>query len=81
MLHVYNILLFYLKLLFEKRNLQTLVFQGKKVTWLTVFSLEELLDLKVKYPQAPLVVGNTSIGKWNTEKAVVFSANVLCSPL
>lgn len=47
----------------EKQNPQTLVFQGEKVKWITVFNLAELLDLKVKYPQAPLVVGNTSIGK------------------
>ncbi|XP_018426965.1 PREDICTED: aldehyde oxidase-like, partial [Nanorana parkeri] len=46
----------------EKQNPQTLVFQGEKVKWITVFNLEELLDLKCKYPQAPLVVGNTGIG-------------------
>ncbi|XP_077304768.1 aldehyde oxidase-like [Lithobates pipiens] len=46
----------------EKQNPQTLVFQGEKVKWITAFNLAELLDLKVKYPQAPLVVGNTSIG-------------------
>ncbi|CAN2389161.1 heptaldehyde:oxygen oxidoreductase activity [Pristimantis euphronides] len=41
---------------------QSLVFQGEKVKWITLFNLEELLDVKTKYPQAPLMVGNTSIG-------------------
>ncbi|KAM5153274.1 aldehyde oxidase 1-like [Mantella aurantiaca] len=46
----------------EKQNPQTLVFQGEKVKWITAFNLDELLDLKVKYPHAPLVIGNTGIG-------------------
>ncbi|XP_063789037.1 aldehyde oxidase 1-like isoform X2 [Pseudophryne corroboree] len=49
-------------LMAEKQSLQTLVFRGDAVTWITAFTLKELLDLKEKYPAAPLVVGNTSIG-------------------
>ncbi|KAM9305618.1 aldehyde oxidase 1-like [Gastrophryne carolinensis] len=49
-------------LMSSKKNLRTLVFQGEKVKWITVFNLEELLKLKVNYPQAPLVVGNSSLG-------------------
>ncbi|XP_068101235.1 aldehyde oxidase 1-like [Hyperolius riggenbachi] len=49
-------------LMSNKQSPHCLVFQGEKKKWIMSFSLEELLDLKVKYPQAPLVVGNTSIG-------------------
>ncbi|XP_069839452.1 aldehyde oxidase 1-like [Dendropsophus ebraccatus] len=49
-------------LMTQKKSSQSLVFQGEKVKWITVFNLEELLDLKVKFPEAPLLVGNTSIG-------------------
>ncbi|NXL94780.1 AOXB oxidase, partial [Alectura lathami] len=33
-----------------------------RTTWISLSSLKELLELKAKYPKAPLVVGNTSIG-------------------
>uniref|UniRef100_A0ACB8G1I9 Uncharacterized protein n=2 Tax=Sphaerodactylus townsendi TaxID=933632 RepID=A0ACB8G1I9_9SAUR len=39
-----------------------LVFNGKGTTWISPVALQELLGLKAKYPNAPLVVGNTSIG-------------------
>uniref|UniRef100_A0A7M4ERU3 aldehyde oxidase n=1 Tax=Crocodylus porosus TaxID=8502 RepID=A0A7M4ERU3_CROPO len=41
---------------------RTLVFHGERTTWISPTSLEELLELKAKYPKAPLVVGNTSVG-------------------
>ncbi|TRZ04440.1 hypothetical protein DNTS_025932, partial [Danionella cerebrum] len=37
-------------------------FCGERVTWVSPGSLEELLQLKTDYPQAPLVMGNTNIG-------------------
>lgn len=37
-------------------------FQGERVTWFQVSTLEELLELKKKQPEAKLVVGNTEIG-------------------
>ncbi|XP_012925612.1 xanthine dehydrogenase/oxidase isoform X4 [Heterocephalus glaber] len=37
-------------------------FQGERVTWIQASTLQELLDLKARYPDAKLVVGNTEIG-------------------
>ncbi|XP_073502610.1 aldehyde oxidase-like isoform X1 [Phyllobates terribilis] len=61
-----------LTLMMQKKSPQSLVFQGEKVKWITVFNLEELLDLKVKYPEAPLMVGNTSIGPEIKSKGVFY---------
>ena len=41
------------------------MFSGDEVTWLRPASLAELLDLKVRYPQANMVVGNTEVGEWS----------------
>ncbi|XP_066492251.1 aldehyde oxidase 3-like [Tiliqua scincoides] len=41
---------------------RTLVFKGERTTWISPASLQELLNLKANYPNAPLVVGNTSVG-------------------
>ncbi|XP_066474787.1 aldehyde oxidase 1-like [Tiliqua scincoides] len=46
----------------ENQTAQTLVFHGERTTWISPVNLKELLELKAKYPQAPLVVGNTSVG-------------------
>ncbi|KAL8183687.1 UNVERIFIED_CONTAM: hypothetical protein K2H54_048715 [Gekko kuhli] len=46
----------------EESKRRTLVFNGKRTTWISPVALQELLGLKAKYPRAPLVVGNTSIG-------------------
>ncbi|NXA53781.1 AOXA oxidase, partial [Nothocercus julius] len=46
----------------ESQPKQTLVFRGKRMTWISPVSLDELLDLKATYPNAPLVVGNTDVG-------------------
>ncbi|XP_071503432.1 xanthine dehydrogenase/oxidase-like [Diadema antillarum] len=37
-------------------------FQGGRVTWYQPVTLDELLDLKVKYPMAKLIGGNSEIG-------------------
>uniref|UniRef100_A0A671SPA3 Aldehyde oxidase 6 n=1 Tax=Sinocyclocheilus anshuiensis TaxID=1608454 RepID=A0A671SPA3_9TELE len=37
-------------------------FCGERMTWINPGSLDELLQLKADYPQAPLVLGNTNIG-------------------
>ncbi|XP_038596041.1 xanthine dehydrogenase/oxidase-like [Tachyglossus aculeatus] len=37
-------------------------FQGERVLWIQVATLEELLDLKAQHPAAVLVVGNTRVG-------------------
>ncbi|KFO15473.1 Aldehyde oxidase, partial [Balearica regulorum gibbericeps] len=41
---------------------RTLVFHGERMTWISPVSLDELLDLKAAHPNAPLVVGNTTVG-------------------
>ncbi|XP_015270433.1 PREDICTED: aldehyde oxidase 3-like, partial [Gekko japonicus] len=46
----------------EESKRRTLVFNGERSTWISPVTLQELLGLKAKYPMAPLVVGNTSIG-------------------
>ncbi|XP_053327928.1 aldehyde oxidase [Spea bombifrons] len=38
------------------------VFHGEQVTWFSPSTLKELLELKAKYPKAPLVAGNTYVG-------------------
>lgn len=40
-----------------------MIFRGKKTTWYRPTSLLELLELKYKYPNARIVVGNTEVGK------------------
>ncbi|XP_070789374.1 aldehyde oxidase isoform X1 [Pituophis catenifer annectens] len=46
----------------EENRGKTLVFNGKRTTWISPSSLKELLHLKATYPQAPLVIGNTCVG-------------------
>ncbi|KAL8183689.1 UNVERIFIED_CONTAM: hypothetical protein K2H54_048750 [Gekko kuhli] len=46
----------------ECQTAQTLVFRGERTTWISPVNLKELLELKAKYPLAPLVVGNTCVG-------------------
>ncbi|XP_068924923.1 aldehyde oxidase 2-like [Petaurus breviceps papuanus] len=46
----------------EDPNKETLTFCGERVTWISPVTLKELLELKVKYPNSPLVMGNTSVG-------------------
>ncbi|CAN9498154.1 unnamed protein product [Ophioblennius macclurei] len=41
---------------------QTLRFSGERTNWVSPASLEELVQLKSKHPEAPLVMGNTNIG-------------------
>ncbi|XP_077174886.1 aldehyde oxidase 1-like isoform X2 [Paroedura picta] len=46
----------------ECQTAQTLVFRGERTTWISPVDLKELLELKAKYPLAPLIVGNTCVG-------------------
>ncbi|XP_072835150.2 aldehyde oxidase isoform X2 [Pogona vitticeps] len=41
---------------------RTLVFHGQRTTWISPVTLKEVLELKSKFPKAPLVVGNTVVG-------------------
>ena len=52
---------------------ESLMFFGERVVWHRPTSLEELLVLKSKYPQAKLVNGNTEVGMY-----VCFNVNLKC---
>ena len=41
---------------------QSLVFKSELMLWLRPTSLKDLLHLKLKYPEAKIVVGNTELG-------------------
>ncbi|XP_071392432.1 aldehyde oxidase 6 isoform X3 [Centroberyx affinis] len=49
-------------LMAETASQQTQTFRGERMTWVTPASLEDLVQLKTRHPQAPLVMGNTNIG-------------------
>ncbi|KAM8904972.1 aldehyde oxidase 6 [Spinachia spinachia] len=51
-----------LMLMAEAANPKTLTFRGERMSWVSPSSLEELLQLKARNPEAPLVVGNSNIG-------------------
>ncbi|XP_063114788.1 aldehyde oxidase 2 isoform X1 [Cavia porcellus] len=40
----------------------SLTFRGDRVTWVSPGSLQELLALRARHPEAPLVLGNTALG-------------------
>nr|AXP99045.1 aldehyde oxidase [Eremias argus] len=46
----------------ESQTPQTLVYHGERTAWISPVNLNELLELKARHPQAPLVVGNTAVG-------------------
>ena len=46
----------------EKQPPKTRVFSGERMTWISPVTLKELVEVKFKYPQAPIVMGNTSVG-------------------
>lgn len=49
-------------LMAETETQKTQTFRGERITWVSPVSLEELVQLKTRHPQAPLVMGNTNIG-------------------
>ena len=49
--------------LIDRYDRQSLHFKGERVEWYRPTCIEELLTLKLQYPHATLVVGNTEIGK------------------
>ncbi|XP_055472592.1 aldehyde oxidase 3 isoform X1 [Psammomys obesus] len=51
-----------LKRMAEDPQNRTLTFHGERTTWIAPGTLTDLLELKMKYPGAPLVIGNTSLG-------------------
>ncbi|XP_061631491.1 aldehyde oxidase 6 isoform X1 [Phyllopteryx taeniolatus] len=58
-------------LMTERSSLQTLIFYGERVTWMSPVLLEELVQLKTSNPEAPLIMGNTTIGPEVTFKGIV----------
>uniref|UniRef100_A0A4X2LQ40 FAD-binding PCMH-type domain-containing protein n=1 Tax=Vombatus ursinus TaxID=29139 RepID=A0A4X2LQ40_VOMUR len=62
----------------EEARKKTLVFQGERITWISPATLNDLLELKLQYPQAPLVMGNTFVGPNMKFKDVFHS--VIISP-
>ncbi|EGV92176.1 Aldehyde oxidase, partial [Cricetulus griseus] len=51
-----------LMIMAEKQQLKTRVFRGDRMTWISPVTLKELVEVKFKHPQAPIVMGNTSVG-------------------
>ncbi|XP_040609517.1 aldehyde oxidase 3 isoform X1 [Mesocricetus auratus] len=46
----------------EDPQKRVLMFCGERTTWIAPGTLKDLLELKMKYPSAPLIIGNTSLG-------------------
>ncbi|KAM4836062.1 aldehyde oxidase [Thomomys bottae] len=51
-----------LMIMAEKQQQKGRVFSGARMMWISPVTLKELLEAKFKYPQAPVVMGNTSVG-------------------
>ncbi|XP_036899558.1 aldehyde oxidase isoform X1 [Sturnira hondurensis] len=51
-----------LMIMAEKQPQRTRIFGSDRMTWISPVTLKELLEAKVKYPQAPVIMGNTSAG-------------------
>ncbi|KAM3916930.1 aldehyde oxidase 1-like [Leptodactylus fuscus] len=58
---------------------KTLTFHGERITWYSPSTLADLLELRSKFPKAPLVVGNTSVGLQMKFEGVIHP--VMISPL
>ncbi|XP_004628659.1 aldehyde oxidase 1 [Octodon degus] len=51
-----------LMMLAKKQPRKSRVFKGDRMTWISPVTLKDLLKAKSKFPQAPVVMGNTSVG-------------------
>ena len=49
----------------KKQPQRIRIFGGNGMTWISPVTLKKLLEAKVKYPQVPVVMRNTSVGMWN----------------
>ncbi|XP_075036208.1 aldehyde oxidase 1-like [Mixophyes fleayi] len=56
-----------------------ITYNGDRIKWYSPSTLEELLELKSKFPKAPLVVGNTTVGIQMKFEGVVH--HVIISPV
>lgn len=50
-----------------KKKAERHFFQGEKVRWISPADLKDLIKLKAEHPNAPLLVGNTTIGWFQEE--------------
>ncbi|KAF3824243.1 hypothetical protein GH733_008528 [Mirounga leonina] len=50
-----------LMIMAEKKPQRTRIFSGDRMTWISPTTLTALLEAKFNYPQAPVVMGNTSV--------------------
>ncbi|NP_001295389.1 aldehyde oxidase 3 [Oryctolagus cuniculus] len=62
----------------EDPQKKVLTFHGEKTTWISPGTLAGLLELKMEHPDAPLVMGNTSLGPDMKFKGV--SPPIIISP-
>ncbi|KAM4836126.1 LOW QUALITY PROTEIN: aldehyde oxidase 3-like [Thomomys bottae] len=62
----------------EEPQKKILTFYGKRITWIIPGTLRDLLELKTKHPNAPLVMGNTALGSDMKFKGVFYP--IIISP-
>uniref|UniRef100_A0A4W4EHP9 FAD-binding PCMH-type domain-containing protein n=1 Tax=Electrophorus electricus TaxID=8005 RepID=A0A4W4EHP9_ELEEL len=55
----------------ESPEQTTQKFHGERMTWISPITLDELVQLKTQYPQAPVVMGNTNVGEYKGFKGVL----------
>ncbi|XP_053408870.1 xanthine dehydrogenase/oxidase-like isoform X2 [Mercenaria mercenaria] len=61
---------------------KSVCFEGPSWSWALPTDLSELLTLKSKYPQAPVIMGNTTaalsikLGKFNSSKILLYGGNI-----
>ncbi|XP_036784021.2 aldehyde oxidase isoform X1 [Manis pentadactyla] len=67
-----------LMIMAEKQPQRTRIFGGERMTWISPVTLKELTEAKAKYPQAPVVMGNTSVGPEMKFKGIFYP--VIISP-
>ncbi|XP_018426968.1 PREDICTED: aldehyde oxidase 1-like [Nanorana parkeri] len=73
-------LIFPPELMMMRNNPKKMItFHGERITWYSPSTLEELLELKMKFPKAPLVVGNTTVGIQMKFEGVLYP--VIISPV
>ena len=62
----------------DKETPEMRIFQGDNLTWMRPATLQQLLDLKIKHPQAKMVVGNTEVGKWRNSRGCLCGQKLRC---
>ncbi|XP_004701798.2 aldehyde oxidase 4 [Echinops telfairi] len=46
----------------EDPNQRRLTFHGERTTWILPVTLDDVLELKANFPEAPVIMGNTAVG-------------------